>query len=158
MSATTVSNQPELSLSSLSLDSYSTDDLDWDRSQTEIDPSHPSITHPADQSQRVHGDVSLADNVQQRSLVDLLRLRTRTRKEGGDDVELSPSEEQALEEELGRWINSDSSPYEEDKKSCRPSSFAVPRLQHSPSPDTRPRSSTLNGRQKQDDSSKTCPP
>ncbi|KAG8934269.1 hypothetical protein FRC01_004050 [Tulasnella sp. 417] len=154
MSATTVSNQPELSLSSLSLDSYSTDDLDWDRSQSEIDPSHPS----SGQSQRDHEDVNLADKVQQRSLVDLLRLRARTNKAAADNVELSPSEEQALEEELGRWINSDSSPYEEDRKPGRPVSFAVPRLQHSAPPDTRPRSSTLNGRQKQDDSGKTCPP
>lgn len=156
MSATTAPNKPELSLSSLSLDSYSTDDLDWDRSQTEIDPSRPSIPPPSGQSQGVHEDVSLADKVQQRSLVDLLRLRARASRGDADNVDLSPSEEQALEEELGRWINSDSSPYEEDKRSSRPVSFAVPRLQHFAPPHTRPRSSTLNGRQKQDESGKTC--
>ncbi|KAG8902210.1 hypothetical protein FRC00_000544 [Tulasnella sp. 408] len=106
MSATTASNKPELSLSSLSLDSYSTDDLDWDRSQTDIDPSRPSIPPPSSQSQGVHEDVSLADKSQQRSLVDLLRLRARASKGDADKVELSPSEEQALEEELGRWVKS----------------------------------------------------
>lgn len=103
MSATTVSNHPELSLSSLSLESCSTDDLDWDRSQTDIDPSIPQ---KQDQGQRVRGDMHLTDRLQQRSLVDLLRLRVQKSKGGDDALKLTPLEEQALEEELGRWVSS----------------------------------------------------
>lgn len=106
MSATTVSNHPELSLSSLSLESCSTDDLDWDRSQTDIGPYHPSIPQKQDQGQRVRGDMHLTDRLQQRSLVDLLRLRAQKSKGGDDALRLTPSEEQALEEELGRWVRS----------------------------------------------------
>ncbi|KIJ29123.1 hypothetical protein M422DRAFT_188918, partial [Sphaerobolus stellatus SS14] len=45
-----------------------------------------------------------------KSLSDLLRLHA----EKGKDVQLSAEDELRLSEELGRWINSDSSPYEPD--------------------------------------------
>lgn len=103
--------QLEASMSQLSLNSSASED--WDRSTSDIrvEPDPPKTPSPArvrDGNDDNEGTPSGTRG--RKSLTDLLRLHA----ENGKDLQLSEEDEQRLSEELGRWINSDSSPYEPD--------------------------------------------
>ncbi|KAF8531314.1 hypothetical protein JB92DRAFT_95402 [Gautieria morchelliformis] len=108
--------QLEASLSNLSIGSSSSTSEDWDRSASEIqaDPEPPQ-TPSTSRVATVHvvdteNEGTPGGAKGRQSLSDLLRLHA----EKGKDLKLSKEDEQRLSEELGKWINSDSSPYEPD--------------------------------------------
>jgi len=108
-----MSETADFSLSKLSLHSE-----DWDMSSTDIRleqgqrPCTPSSSRaPQDRdAEATPGGEPTGIGKSRRSLSDLLRLHA----EKGRDLKLSAEEEEVLSEELGHWINSDSSPYEPD--------------------------------------------
>ncbi|KAF8589094.1 hypothetical protein K439DRAFT_1612992 [Ramaria rubella] len=108
--------QLEASLSKLSIDSSNSASEDWDRSASDIHVDHeppktPSTSRMARLSHMDNdNDGTPGGTKGRRSLSDLLRLHA----EKGKDLKLSEEDEQRLSEELGKWINSDSSPYEPD--------------------------------------------
>jgi len=58
-------------------------------------------------------------------------------------MKLTEAEQKVMQEELGTWINSDCSPYEEDLWARRLLADEKSRAEQSPSPDTRQRSDTV---------------
>ncbi|GJJ10512.1 hypothetical protein Clacol_004738 [Clathrus columnatus] len=105
--------QIEASISQLSINSSASED--WDRSVSDIaPPSTPSQS--ASRIPQLNGENGIDNDGTpsgtkgRKSLSDLLRLHA----EKGKDLHLSEEDELRLSEELGRWINSDSSPYEPD--------------------------------------------
>jgi len=88
---------------------------DWDRSDSSANASATSSSFFAFPSDGVD-DTPIRDAISGRSmdgkrtLSDLLKIHA----EKGTDVNFSPEEAAKLEEVLGRWINSGSSPYEGD--------------------------------------------
>ncbi|KAF8503017.1 hypothetical protein BU17DRAFT_58624 [Hysterangium stoloniferum] len=104
----------DASMSKLSINSSNSTSEDWDRSASDLrveseppkTPSRPRIMVLNGIDQDNDGTPGGAKG--RKSLSDLLRLHA----EKGKDLQLSEEDEQRLSEELGRWINSDSSPYE----------------------------------------------
>ncbi|KZT34085.1 hypothetical protein SISSUDRAFT_969056, partial [Sistotremastrum suecicum HHB10207 ss-3] len=105
---------------------------DWDRTTSEevqevAAPSGPS-TPPSRSQSGIPEQVDETPNTAnaRRSLTELMKAHA----EKGKDLNLSDEDAERLTEELGNWINSDSSPYEpDDDFFCRRSSLDDAALQ-----------------------------
>ncbi|KAG8927164.1 hypothetical protein FRC03_006099 [Tulasnella sp. 419] len=144
MSTGSVAHKSELSLSSLSIASSNhSEDMDWDRSLTDIDvtPSTPTHTEVG-KAYLNQPQVQLTPSGKSgKSLAEILQQhadRSTARDDTQSVVSLSADEERVLEEELGRWIHSDLSPYEPEVhharsasldglKLIKPSALSIPR-------------------------------
>jgi len=108
----------EASVSQLSLHSnHSATAEDWDQSIREEHDHEPST--PPNGTQHLDNEATPSEKFGTRgkkSLSEMLRRHV----EKGRSLNLSDEDEENLSEELGKWINSDSSPYELDDDNVPP--------------------------------------
>lgn len=85
---------------------------DWDKSFSLSSTPQPNgdLALPTATTAGSGAGANGKEESNRRSLTDLMRLYA----ERGEDLKLTAEEEKSLKEELGLWINSDSSPYEGD--------------------------------------------
>jgi len=103
----------EASISQLSLHSdQSGANEDWDQS-IRVDRARPSTPPAGHQSLTSDNEATPGDKMGTRGKKSLSEMLKR-HIEKGRSLNLSDEEEENLSEELGKWINSDSSPYELD--------------------------------------------
>ncbi|KII91111.1 hypothetical protein PLICRDRAFT_105759 [Plicaturopsis crispa FD-325 SS-3] len=100
-------------MSGLSITSNSSQNEDWDRSESDIRPDAPERTTPRNSVIFPAGDADQTPSLGEagkgkRTLSELLRLHA----EKGTDCNFSAEEASRVAEMLGQWINSGSSPYE----------------------------------------------
>ncbi|KLO06873.1 hypothetical protein SCHPADRAFT_791668, partial [Schizopora paradoxa] len=115
-SSTNKDNNGNLSRTPSNLSSSMTTE-DWDKSFSSTPHTNGDLPLPSGDAAASNKDGSgtqqqggVGGERNRRSLSDLMRMYG----EQGKNMQLSAEEEKVLSEELGMWINSDSSPYEGD--------------------------------------------